>query len=359
MAAGRAGTVVAWEKIDRLFPREYRDPAGTHARNALDRQKKKLVEHIGMVYQRFLDHTDNRARNVQVRLDGNVVKHWNPYCEGLSALVADETLSVELEDGGEASFSVRAFVLPRREEFPDESAAKRARITNHRQGIYIYREQRLIHDADWLNMFQKEPHISLLRVEFSFLHDLDDAFHVDIKKSRIRLNVELWNWLRDEFLPAPRRAAEQHYRKGRKKKIQDQSKGAHDSSNKTIAAKESDLETANVNVLDPVSGDVEITNREGTVLLKLKVSSALKPGQCFVEPVEGIDDGMLWEPCIIDGHKAVRINNGHAYYHKVYVPNLASGVTVQGMDSLLWALCSAELGTVNEATKRHFSESAF
>ena len=68
---------------------------------------------------------------------------------------------------------------------------------------------------------------------------------------------------------------------------------------------------------------------------------------------------MLWEPCIIDGHKAVRINTGHPYYHKVYLPNVASGVIVRGMDSLLWALCLAEMGTINEATKRHFSETRF
>ena len=138
-----------------------------------------------MVYQRFLDSTDGRARNIEIRLDGDAVEPWNPYCEGLSTLVAEQVQTVELENGNEASFLVRAFVLPRREEFPDDHAATRARITNDRQGIYIYREQRLIHDADWLNMFQKEPHVSLLRVEFSFLHDLDDAFHVDIKKSRI------------------------------------------------------------------------------------------------------------------------------------------------------------------------------
>ena len=356
VARGQAGTVVTWDKIDRLFPREYRDPAGKHARNALDRKKKELVAHISMVYQRFLDHADDRAPNVELRLDGAVVEPWNPYCVGQSDLVAEETVPVELEAGREASFTVRAFVLPRREEFTSEEAAKRARITNDRQGIYIYREQRLIHDADWLDMFQKEPHGSLLRVEFSFLHDLDDAFYVDIKKSRILLDTELWNWLRDEFLPAPRRAAEQRYRTGQKKKVGSKSTDAHDSSNRSIATKEDDLDTAKVNILDPASGDVEITNREGKVRLKLKISSALKPGQCFVEPVPGIDDGMLWEPCIIDGHKAVRINTGHPYYHKVYVPNLASGVTVQGMDSLLLTLCLAELGTVNEASKRHFTE---
>lgn len=217
----------------------------------------------------------------------------------------------------------------------------------------------MIHDADWLGMFQKEPHFSLIRVEFSFDHRLDDAFHVDIKKSRILLNETLFTWLRDEFLPAPRRAAEQRYRKGQKKKVTDAAKNAHDSSNRSIAGKEEDLETAKVTVLDSRTGEVQVTNREGSVRLRLKISSAQKPGECFVAPVDGIDDGMLWEPALIDGHKAVRLNTGHPYYHKVYVPNLSSGVTVQGMDSLMWALCAAELGTVNEASKKHFAELRF
>lgn len=353
---GRAGTVVTWDKIDRMFQREYKDPSGTHARRALARKRNGLAEHIGMVYQRFLDQSDERARNVEIRLDGKKVEPWNPFCEGESELVANETMPVELADGRSSSFTVKAFVLPRREEFSSEEAAKRARITNERQGIYIYRENRLIHDASWLNMFQQEPHFSLIRVEFSFDHDLDDAFNVDIKKSRILLIEELWNWLKDQYLPAPRRAAQDRYRKGLKAGIGSKSANAHDTSNRSIASKEPDIDTAKVDILDSTSGDVEITNREGKVRLKLKISSAQKPGQCFVEPVGSIDDGMLWEPCIIDGHKAVRINTGHSYYHKVYVPNHTSGVTIQGMDSLLWALCSAELSTITESNKTHFLE---
>lgn len=359
VAAGHSGTVVVWDKVDRFFKRDYQDPGGTHARKALERRKAEVEEHIGMVYQRFLDHDDARATDISITIDGNAVEPWNPYCEEYSDLVAEEKLEVDIEGGKTASFSIRAFVLPRREEFPDEESARQARITNDRQGIYIYREQRLIHDADWLGIFQKEPHGSLLRVEFSFNHDLDEAFKIDIKKSRIFLDEVLWNWLRDEFLSAPRRAAEHHYRKGRRNKIRDKSKSAHDTSNATIRTKEGDLNTATVSVLDSESGDVEVTNRQGTVRLRLAVSSAVKPGQCFVEPAESIDDGLLWEPCLIDTHRAVRINQGHPYYHKVYVPNLASNVTVQGMDSLLWAICAAELGTIDESTKRHFSELRF
>lgn len=359
-AERHSGTVVLWENIDRLFERDYQNPGGKPAQNALKKAKKDLGAHIGLVYQRFLDPNDVRARSIEIKLDGDRIPAWNPYCEGESELVAEEpALEVELPSGKKAEFTIRAFVLPRREEFSSEEQARAALVTNDRQGIYIYRENRLIHDADWLGMYQKEPHFSLIRVEFSFDHRLDDAFHVDIKKSRILLNETLFNWLKDEFLPAPRRAAEQRYRKGQKKKISDKTKEAHDTSNTSIALKEEELDSSQINVIDKKSGEVEVTNKEGKVRLQLRIATAQKPGQCYVAPVASIDDGLLWEPALIDGHKAVRINTGHDYYHKVYAPNLSSGVTVQGMDSLLWAICAAELGTVNEASKRHFAELRF
>jgi len=59
------------------------------------------------------------------------------------------------------------------------------------------------------------------------------------------------------------------------------------------------------------------------------------------------------------GNQGVQINTSHPYYHKVYLPNSASGVTIQGLDSLLWALCAAELGCVSDDTKRKFEEMRF
>ena len=93
--------------------------------------------------------------------------------------------------------------------------------------------------------------------------------------------------------------------------------------------------------------------------MKINISNSKNPGEVCVQPTDGISDGILWEPAMIDGHHAVRINTAHPYYHKVYVPNLSSDVTVQGMDSLLWALVESELGTINEATKTHFEELRF
>jgi hypothetical protein len=358
VARDRAGTVVVWTKIDRLM-RVYHDPGGGHAQRALQRVVGNLRDHVGMIYQRFLDSEDSRSPNVKITVNGQAVPAWDPFCKGISDLVGSQDIPVEMENGQDASFSVRAYILPRKEEFPDEATSKQARLSNERQGIYIYRENRLIHDADWLGMYSKEPHGSLLRIEFSFDHRLDDAFHIDIKKSQIILNEDLWNWLKDEFLTAPRREANNRYRQGIRRKAKEKASGSHDTSNRNIKGKEGELDTATVSVIDPQTGECEVNNKQGTFRLRLPVGNAVNPGEVFIQPMDQLDDNTLFEPAIIDGHKAVRINTSHPYYHKVYIPNLASGVTIQGMDSLLWALCVAELSTGNDKTAQHFEEMRF
>jgi hypothetical protein len=360
VASGHSGTVVLWENVDRLL-KTYSDPSGGHARNALTRVIDSFKDHASMIYQRFLDPKDARARTVTMTVNGAKLKPWSPFCEDETEteIVAEDTREVEMDNGKTTDFRIRAFVLPRREQFSSAEAAARAKIKNQMQGIYIYRENRLIHPADWLGMFAKEPHVTLLRVEFSFDHSLDEAFQVDIKKSRILLNETLYDWVLNQFLPAPRNAATERYRKGQRKDVEKQAKDAHLDSNANIGDKEADLTLAKVKVVDSATNEVQIKNKTGEVRLKLKIGTASATGQVYVQTVDGIDDGLLWEPALVNGHHSVRINTGHPYYHKVYVPNHKSGVTMQGMDALLWALVEAELGTVSEKTKNHMQELRF
>lgn len=360
VAGSGSGTLVVWEKVDRVLPRDYADPGGTWARKALDRQVESLREHAAMVYQRFLDGSDERARRLEIRLNGGQVAPWSPFECVESELVADETVPVEMEDGSEAEFTIRAYVLPHRDELGTDEERKTARISNELQGVYVYRENRLIHGPDWLGMFGKEPHYSLLRVEFTFDHRLDNAFQVDIKKSQIILNTDLYEWVKEQFLGAPRRAANDRYRKRQHDRTKKVAEGAHDVSNTAIAGKEGDLDTAEVEILNPETGEVRVTRADGqTGTGRIRILAPQKPGEVHVRPVDGLEDGLLWEPALIEQHKAVLLNTGHPYYHKVYVPNLSEGVTIQGMDSLLWALSAAELNALSEKTQQYFGDLRF
>jgi hypothetical protein len=360
------GTLVSWSKVDRLL-KDYADPGGRSAVKALNKSIDELKEHMSMVYQRFLDVNDDRElQKVKIFVNDEQIDYWDPFCEDIVQPAQEQEVEVKLEDDGDSigKFMVRAFILPRKEEFPDLESAARAKISNERQGFYIYRENRLIHDSDWMGMYTMEPHGSLLRVEFSFKSDLDDAFQVDIKKSRIALNSAMSAWVKDAFLPPVRRAADEVYRKGQKKENTKNSKGAHDRSNRNIENKEKDIDKASVEVIDPASGQARVSNQQGTTTLRLKIElTPRNPGELYVVPVDSIVDGLLWEPALIENNQGVQINRGHPYYQKVYMPSIlnrdTSVGTIEGMDALLYALSIAELKTVNPATQEHFSDLRF
>jgi hypothetical protein len=341
--------------------KDYTDPSGSRARKALGKTVGNFKGHAAMVYQRFLDPDDTRARNVEIYINGEQIRAWDPFCksEKETEIVALKTMYAGSVGDGKVDFNVVAYIIPRRDQFSSDEAAKIAQISNDMQGFYIYRENRLIHYGDYLRMRAVEPHTSLLRIEFSFDHRLDEWFYMDIKKSRIMLNTELDYWFRTSLLPAPLNAADQRYRMKQRIVTAKLAKSAHDASNTNIESKEDELHMSEIVVTNKVTGQVEVTNRQGKITITLPIIDPSKPGEMVVQPVDSIQDGLLWEPALIEGHHAVRINTGHPYYYKVYTPNLVSGVTVQGMDSLLWALCEAELGTINQATKQYFSELRF
>lgn len=356
VAKGKTGTLILWENIDRLLNKTYARPDGRAAKNALTDKVDKLRFHVSMVYQRFLDRIDARAQDISIIINGVPVTPWDPYCLPLTEKpVAEKVMKVEIEDGNKAEFTARVFILPRKSEFQDEDTLKEARLSNDKQGIYVYRENRLIHGPDWLGMYSKEPHMTLCRVELSFDHKLDDAFQVDIKKSRILLDDVLYDWLQS-FLQGPRREASERYRKGVDAVVRGTAALLHAGSNNAIHAQADNLKTATLEEVDGATGNVTVSNKNGVTKLRIKLVEEKNSGECHVQPSDSLQDGLLWEPAFIGGNQAVRINTGHPYYHRVYIPNKKSGVTVQGLDSLMWGLCAAELGNVSESSQRNFEE---
>lgn len=356
VAPARAGTLVVWDKIDRLLP-EYKKPDGRPLKNALKRQLDSLREHIATVYQRFLDPTDPRARTVEIRLNGESIPAWDPFCVSITQKPALEHVQeVELPSGERTSFSVKAYILPRKEEYSSAEDRALARISNERQGVYVYRENRLIHGPDWLGMYRQEPHFSLIRVELSFDHRLDDAFQVDIKKSRILLNEELYRWLRESFLAHPRREAETRYRRGEAGVAKGAAVLIHTSSNNALNQKMDALRTATVTAVDATTGQASIQNNAGQSVAHLRIVTDDKPGIAHIETAESLEHRVLWEPALINGKPGVTLNAGHPYYAKAYLPNKENSVVVQALDFLLWALAQAEVNNISEESREAFED---
>ena len=340
--SGHTGTLVEWQKIDKLFGRGDSKNVNKSLKKVID----SLKFHISLVYQRFLDNEDTRAPNVTIDLNGESICAWNPFFpkETNTTVLYDRPIRIEDDKGNCADLIVRAFLLPRAEDFSSMDVAKSARISNDMQGFYTYRENRLIHYGDWMGMYQNEPHGSLLRVEISFDNRLDSAFHVDIKKSRILLDEAIFIYIKDQILPPLRREADSRYRMGVNKKVKEGSKSIHDASNRNIGAKAPSLESSHVEVIDKDNGKVKIVGSNGTyVTHRISIQDPIKPGQNRVIPADSLENGVLWRPGIVDGCQAVQINTSHPFYQKIYYPLKENRVFISGLDSLFWALTAAEI----------------
>lgn len=357
---GASGTLVIWSKCDRLLSKSYDDePGGPKERRALKALKKKLADHFGLIYHRFIDHSDNRARNVSITIDDEAVEPWSPFFEERATRALsknNEGIEIECMDGSKAEVTVKAWILPPKSEMNKEEN-ERAKLANHRQGFYVFRENRVIVWGGWNGVFGgNEPHMSLLRVQFDFDHRADEALAVDVKKSAVNFDPSLEEYLAN-LLAGPRRAANQTYRG---KQQQQASTGiSHTASNINIAETQNTAKPDIVNV-DTSTNTVTINNSRGSGLkIKAAVETTTEETSLYVKQ-EPLPSGDLWQPVYrqSDGTNAigVHINSQHDFYTKVYQSVRNSGAAVEGMDLLLWALAAAEQNNTNEEMIPIFEE---
>ncbi|KQP57183.1 ATP-binding protein [Agreia sp. Leaf283] len=354
IAGHQSGTTVRWKKIDRVL-RAYRLPVGMHAQKAVERLSTSLGEHLGMVFQRFLDLNDSRAANVEIAINDVLVSSWDPFRPaGQGDPISEKILNVSISETEKAPLTLRVFILPSSKKISElygDAAASSIDISNKKQGIYVYREDRLIHGPDWLGIWAQEPHSSICRVELSFDHRLDEAFQVDIKKSSITLDNALLDNLEKRVAPFRREAIERTRQNRRQPTPGVGKPNIHAGSDETIREKAQDIGVFEPVAVDTAANTAAISNRFGSVRVKFFENENQR---AYVDPVESLTDGILYEPAFVGGNQGVRVNTSHPFYEKVYLAHKDDLDTIQALDSLLWALASAEFANTRDSNKALF-----
>lgn len=355
---GEKGTLVVWSKCDRLLSKNYAQPGGAAETKAVGTRIEKLREHLSLVYHKYLNPDEKDFPTVSIFVNGVAVEFWNPFYPQRAAQVlapAETKLEMVREDGSVRSASMKAWILPHSKDMTDAENAKYAKLSNRAQGFYIHREGRLIHSGGYLGVFRSDdPHYSLFRIEFDFDNELDEAFHVDVKKSRILFDPALEEELYKR-LKGPRDEADRRYRRKLKEQVASQTID-HSGSNKSIA-NTPNAKTATIVGVDQVKGQAVVNNSTGSgIKLILPVENNVDPKKLYVDAVEDITSGELWEPTVRSStdsnHVAgVRLNKHHDFYTKIYTKLASNGYSVEGMDMLLWALAAAEQNYSNDELK--------
>ena len=214
---GHKGTVVMWEKLDRVLA--FDRPEGQAAENALLRQCREIDRHLAMVFHRFLSGQAKRSLPLRILLNDTPIEAWDPFCrdERQTKEIAARTLVLE-EDGQKHRIRVEPYVVPNKEQFSDARAWEDAagpKNWNQQQGFYIYRQDRMIQSGGWSRTRTIDEHIKLARVAVLFDRGADEAFGINVAKMRVVLPAALREEFKEIAADVAKRANSAYRQKGR------------------------------------------------------------------------------------------------------------------------------------------------
>lgn len=165
-----SGTLVLWEKLDRLIPK-INKANEDNIKNDFYRKIGGLKTHLELVFHKFLE-----TNKIQIFLNNNELKGWNPFLKGKSSLITKENIS---------GIEIESYVLPHISKADIDTRIELERLDCYNnQGFYLYRNERLINYGSWLGFFKKSEYSKLVRIYINFGNESDNQWSLDIKKSK-------------------------------------------------------------------------------------------------------------------------------------------------------------------------------
>jgi hypothetical protein len=192
---GEQGTSVLWKDM--------KVPAAAPAARGVPPYFAEILElqrHLGLVFHRFLEGSAKNRKRVTIRINGTtIIEPNNPVSHGLVLPFERKPLRVPLEEGGDSIVEVQPFLLPSENEVkrlhpddPERATADLQRLgmygkRNETQGLFIYRNDRLIKWGGWDGIWTPDEKTKLARVVIDFGSKLDGLFDINITKMQVKL----------------------------------------------------------------------------------------------------------------------------------------------------------------------------
>jgi hypothetical protein len=350
-----SGTIILWDDafwLDEQFQ-------AYESVKVLNNFHYRLVEniklHLGMVYHRFLDGSLGRKNVIQLKVNGDKVKPWDPFCRE-EANTREIPLKKEIGDykieGYRSPVRIRAWVVPTREGFSSEDAWKAAKGLlpwNDSQGYYIYRANRIIRFGGWHSTKAKDEHDKLARLSIDIDSSLDQLFRITVNKTRVEFPEMLFQHLKNVVNPLVIKKAKSAY--NRSDEVLTISNNFR--KNETFIAELSkeliaENRIKSKNSPKGVKGSIQVNNPTGTWLSN-KINDFLKYGsdKDYEIVSDKLTEDVLWKIVCDDKSKfKVIVNAAHSFYKKIYTVSTNKAVT-DAIDALIFSLAFAELYNKN------------
>lgn len=174
---GDHGTLVLWEKVDRLTGE------GGSGRVNYDRVISEAQDHLSLVFHRFMSREPDTPY-VRIAVNGRKLEPLDPFNMDNPATHADA------EERVCEGVTLRTFTLPHASKYRNSVEYERYGLPGgymRNQGVYLYRAKRLIIFGTWFGLTKKTALTQLTRVKIDIDTDQDEAWKIDVKKTSAQM----------------------------------------------------------------------------------------------------------------------------------------------------------------------------
>lgn len=205
-----SGTIVVWEKIDRIIP-------GTHIndeeyQSAFLTYAQAVKDHISVVFSSYM----SGSKKVIFELNGRIIDMWDPFMTDNSYTTRLPTEHLYVNG---AEVRVKTYILPHQSKLSAEEFSKNAGLHgwNAQQGFYIFRNNRLIVSGEWLLPgMEKLEQYRLARIRIDIGNETDTEWGIDVRKSTAVPPISIQKEIKRIAIAAQRESAKIYRHRGKK-----------------------------------------------------------------------------------------------------------------------------------------------
>lgn len=175
----KSGTIVIWENMDRISesPHDFA--------NEFNEKLNFADKHISLVFHRFLENKLSK-QFFEIFFNNRKVEPIDPF---MLANRATQQLEEEILFIDKTQIKITPFIIP----FMSKLTTKERAIQddykdlNLKQGLYIYRNNRLIVWGKWFRLLSDSELKRLARVRVDLPNSIDSHWKIDVKKSSAQI----------------------------------------------------------------------------------------------------------------------------------------------------------------------------
>lgn len=181
-----SGTLVIWEKFDKFEQQaNYQD----NFDEALDRTEN----HLSLVFHRFI-----QDKEIKILLNQRQIEAVDPFFTSNKATQL-KTPDMIFEKNRNARIDVQPYIIPYKNRLTQKEKyiLKKYESSNLDQGLYIYRNRRLIAWGKWFKLVRTNELANLAKVQIDIPNTMDDLWQIDVKKSQLIIPSSIREQLRN------------------------------------------------------------------------------------------------------------------------------------------------------------------